>query len=614
MDLAEAQELDLSLLQVGDHRILCPMCSHSRRNRQDRCLSVTVDFEKAVWNCWHCGWSGAKSNREPQASAPHWRRSMTTPAASISLVEPPIPVEETGTELCEQAEAWLVSRGLDKELALSEGVFSKGWSFPQLGHRQGVWFPYRDMKGRVYAHKIRTGESKKFSQAGGAQTFWRLDKVAKGEDLIVVEGELDALSMLKAGVTNVVSVPNGAPMKVSDGRVRPEEDRKFRYVWEARDWINSAQRIILAGDADEPGDALAEEIARRVGKAKCWRVTWPEGCKDANDVLVKHGEAMIKQCLDEAEPWPIAGVYDANHYADQVRCLFEEGIGKGESTGFLNVDDVYTVVPGHMTVVTGAPGSGKSSWINALMVNMASQHGWSFAVWSTEDPPQILIAKLAALKMEKPFFHTGPQVPRLTDADLDAALEWVQNHFVFLTGEGGSTSVEDVIDRLKTAVMRYGVRGAVIDPASYLSRPAPSQSEGSATDGVGQMLEAFKGFATSHDVSVWLVAHPFKMRPNADGTTSVPKGYDISGSAHWYNRPDVGLTIHRPAEARHLTEVHVWKMRYSWIGREGMAELHHDKATGRYAELPFADQMTQFRTTYSFGGGAPTTNPWDGLP
>ena len=74
--------------------------------------------------------------------------------------------------------------------------------------------------------------------------------------------------------------------------------------------------------------ALAEELARRIGKSKCFTVDFPEDCKDANDVLLKHGKATLCNIIDAAEGWPIAGLFDAEHYADQVRNLYENGAGK----------------------------------------------------------------------------------------------------------------------------------------------------------------------------------------------------------------------------------------------------------------------------------------------
>ena len=112
-----------------------------------------------------------------------------------------------------------------------------------------------------------------------------LDDTRGAREIVVVEGEMDKLALEQAGIKNVVSVPDGAPGKVKDGPVpAPEEDRKFEYLWNCRAALDPVSRIVIAVDADAPGQALAEELARRLGKERCFRVTWPEGCKDAGEV------------------------------------------------------------------------------------------------------------------------------------------------------------------------------------------------------------------------------------------------------------------------------------------------------------------------------------------
>lgn len=56
------------------------------------------------------------------------------------------------------------------------------------------------------------------------------------------------------------------------------------------------------------GEALAEELARRIGKHKCYRVRWPDGIKDANDMLRKHGPQSLEKCIKEAEEYPVEGL------------------------------------------------------------------------------------------------------------------------------------------------------------------------------------------------------------------------------------------------------------------------------------------------------------------
>jgi len=85
-----------------------------------------------------------------------------------------------------------------------------------------------------------------------------------------------------------------------------------------------------------------------------------------------------------------------------------------------------------------------------------------------------------------------------------------------------------------------------------------------------------------------VVAHPSKLLRGADGKRPVPTPYDIAGSAHWYNKADNIITVHRdqlePRDQR--VQIHVQKVRFKHMGRIGLAELMYDRVTGRYHERP----------------------------
>lgn len=94
---------------------------------------------------------------------------------------------------------------------------------------------------------------------------------------------------------------------------------------------------------------------RRVGRAKCYHLELPEGCKDANDALREHGADYLAELIDCAVPTPLVGVYSADDYGEDVAFLYERGLMQGKSTGFSGLDELYTVLQGQLTVVTGQP-------------------------------------------------------------------------------------------------------------------------------------------------------------------------------------------------------------------------------------------------------------------
>lgn len=569
-------------LRYGQHRMVCPACGHQRRKKTDKTLSVKIDKDAAVYLCWHCQEEGvvrfegdmprprsdnAPFRRQPVAVAPKKNWQDITPAA----------------------EAFLKARGISVETAKRAGVKSASHYIQALGRMSDcIVFPYLN-KNEEYAAKIRSIEAKGFSSNGAPATLWNLQSFSAGDWLIICEGEMDALTLIEAGYDGAVSIPLGAVLKVaSDGTVNPEEDGKFRFVWEAKKQIDAASRVVICCDADDPGQAAAEEIARRIGKDRVWVVEYPDGCKDANDVWLKHGQQGIDRLISECKPWPISGLYDSSHFFDQLDEMYDKGMGRGEPTGYPSVDDLYSISPGMLTIVTGHPSSGKSEFVDQVMINLAQARGWSFAIASFENEPRLHIAKLISKYMRKPFFEGN--VERITGEELRIGKEFVQSHFSFIyQADGSMASLDSILERMRVAVMRHGIRGAVIDPYNYILKPG----DVTETDWVSVMLTRVRLFAQAHGLHVWFVAHPAKMMRNAEGKVPPPKGYDISGSAAWFAKADHGITVHRPDPVRSLvSEIICWKCRFSWLGKQGTAQLLYNTMTNTYFEIgddPFAN-------------------------
>jgi twinkle protein len=104
------------------------------------------------------------------------------------------------------------------------------------------------------------------------------------------------------------------------------------------------------------------------------------------------------------------------------------------------------------------------------------------------------------------------------------------------------------------------------------------------TEYISQLLGQLKRFAVNHDVHVFVVAHPVKMSRVDGKPPSAPTLYDISGSANWANKCDVGLAVHRPDFDGAEVEIHILKVRHKWVGKPGGISLRYDRITGRYSE------------------------------
>ena len=555
-------------LSHGQHKKVCPSCSQSRKKKRDPSLSIQVNHDYMVYQCHHCGFSGRKNIGEPRMRFERAPR--------------PKPRQVNKTPLTEEALQWLSKRGISDDTAKKVGMYSCNHFIQSEGSEVPcVAFPYM-IAGQEVGAKLRSLNNKGFSCTAPLQTFFNQDNVEENDILFIVEGEMDALSLVECGYESVVSVPNGAIAKVKDHMPRPEEDNSFSFLWDAKDILDKSMRIVIATDGDEAGSAMAEELARRIGKDKVWRVEWPEGCKDANDALITLGREGLENLMNNPSPWPVSGVYDARHFFEQVRDIYENGLDSGMSTGYEDIDPLYTIAGGQITVVTGNPSSGKSEFIDQIMMNLAENHDYSFAICSFENEPHIHITKLASKYLRKPFSKGSAN--RMSADELRAAEEFIQDHFTFLYhADGSHAPLDDIIARMKVAVMRNGVRGCVIDPYNYIEKPRDMAE----TEWVSELMTRLRLFAQAHGIHIWFVAHPTKQQKDSSGDYPVPKGYDISGSAAWYAKADCGLSVHRPDRIHGRTsEVHIWKCRHSWIGKEGVAKLVFDKETSQYMPEP----------------------------
>jgi twinkle protein len=279
--------------------------------------------------------------------------------------------------------------------------------------------------------------------------------------------------------------------------------------------------------------------------------------------------------IDSARPYPISGVNDAQTYADRLNDLYAKGTGKGFSTGYQSVDEIYTVAPSQLTVVTGYPSSGKSNFVDQIMVNLAKSQGWKFAICSFENQPEIHISRLMEIYTKRRFFDGKD---KMSESDKNIAFKFVQDHFLFIDTQGDEPSTLDsILARARAAIKRMGVKGLVIDPYNYIELPRDESTE---TLVISDMLTKVQKFNKAHDIHTWFVAHPSKI--SRSGTDQPrPDGMSIAGSMAWWAKTDCGITVHR--KDNHV-EIAVWKCRYRWVGQQGETTMLYNKTAGTYSE------------------------------
>ncbi|XP_024021254.1 twinkle homolog protein, chloroplastic/mitochondrial isoform X1 [Morus notabilis] len=579
-------ECDISVPGQFNH-LICPMCNGGDQEERSLSLFIEQDGSSALWVCFRakCGWRG--STRAFAESKPAYERP--NKIARIKKIRE-ITIEDLGLEPpCDEIVAYFSERMISKETMQRNAVMQKRYD-----DQFAIAFTYW-RNGNLISCKYRDINKKFWQEADTEKIFYGLDDIKEASDIIIVEGEMDKLAMEEAGFRNCVSVPDGAPPCVSEKDLPPKEtDTKYQYLWNCKEYLKKASRIILATDGDVPGQALAEELARRVGRERCWRVKWPkknevDHFKDANEVLMYMGPDVLKEVIENAELYPIRGLFNFKDYFSEIDAYYYRTFGDefGASTGWRSLNHLYNVVLGELTVVTGVPNSGKSEWIDALLCNLNESMGWKFALCSMENKVREHARKLLEKHMKKPFFNVryGESAQRMSPEELEQGKEWLNETFHLIRCEDDALpSIKWVLDLAKAAVLRHGVRGLVIDPYNELDHQRPSSQ--TETEYVSQMLTQVKRFAQHHACHVWFVAHPRQLQNWAG---EPPNLYDISGSAHFINKCDNGIVVHRnrdpDAGPVDQVQIIVRKVRNKVAGTIGEAYLAYDRVTGRYIDI-----------------------------
>jgi twinkle protein len=525
----------LNSYSVGEYRTRCPQCSPTRRKKNDPCLSVTVTHDSILWMCHHCEWNGGvKENAHLPIRQPRVVREETVELA------PPIPiVSNANHDLSQGSIAWLNNRKISQATAETFKLFTKD---------QKLCFPYY-LDGDIVNIKSRTKDKRFLQEKNATKCLYNIDMLKKHwesvgtKSVIFVEGEMDVLALYEAGYKNVVSLPDGAPQTAKFHK----DDKRFK-AFEHSKWIFDADEVVVATDADENGKALRLELIHRFGKDICKVVNFPRiddwHCKDANECLIQYDTQILQECIQYAEEFPVHGLHGVKEYHDSIQNIYDGNEQRALSTGFKELDKIYKIMPGTFNLITGIPNHGKSNFLDQILLNLAENEGWNFALFSPEHSTPNHIRRLLEKRCRKPF-DIGLHA-RISQDELNEGIQFLDDHFRFIESTEDIPNIEYILKKAKLAKQRFGIKGLVIDPFNQIS---PDRDYAKREDEhIRDIIAKCQQFARNHQMVVWMVAHPHKLQRNDSGVIPPPDLYQVSGSAHWANMSDVALVVHRDFE------------------------------------------------------------------
>lgn len=549
----------------GNIKTYCPQCHDTRHDSRDKSLSV--DLDKGVWNCHYCGWLGHLEYTDDEKK--EWVQQQGWYNPHPIRREPKVyrkPKPRPTTAMSDKALAWFASRGISRQTIEAMRV-TEGMEFmPQKGKEfNTVQFNYYK-EGELVNTKFRTGD-KCFKLCQGAELLpYNIDAIKDTPECIITEGEMDALSFYECGRHDVVSVPNGA-------------NANLTYLDDyLEDYFDNKQTIYIASDTDTKGTLLRDELLRRFGAERCRIVEYGDGCKDANEHLQKYGKESLLQCLANAPEIKLEGIFVVSDFEQSLDTLFESGWQKGVTIGHANFDELLSFETKRLCIVTGIPGSGKSEFIDEIAERLNMRYGWRFAYFSPENAP---LAYHASKLIEKFTGHKfGKQT--LPYGEYQQVKMHLEQDFFFISPKD-DFRLDTILDRAQFLVRKRGIKALVIDPYNRLENEQGNRNE---TLYISSVLDRLTNFAQRNDVLVILMAHPTKQPKTKDGSIEVPTLYDISGSAHFYNKCDFGIIVHRNRE-KECVEVRVSKVKFRHLGKVGIAHFKYNLNNGRYT--PFVE-------------------------
>ena len=421
-------------LAVGKTQGICPLCSHDRKpeNRKKKCASY--DWERGLGTCHNCNSTFQLHTYERKGASD---REYVRPSFSTKTHKAP----------SSKVIKWFKSRGISQD-TLEDLNVSEGPEFmPQTGKQENtIKFNYF-MGNKLVNVKYRDGAKNFKLYKGAEKIFYNINSIVNHQTCVIVEGEIDALSLHEAGIRNVVSVPNGATLNHNN----------LDYLDNCIDYFEDKEKIILAVDADEPGTMLKQEFIRRLGAENCYLVDFND-CKDANDYLVKYGAKELRSIINSAQQVPLENVTTLKNVENDLKDFVKHGFKPGFQVGLENFDDIFSTYTGQFITVTGIPSSGKSDFVDQMVVGYNKMYGWKTAFASPENQPIYLHAH----KLMRKCWGDMPSPGDIGGSTWKKVSNHVNDNFYFIDMD--KYSLESVLRKGAELVKRKGIKCLVIDP------------------------------------------------------------------------------------------------------------------------------------------------------
>ena len=528
-------------LDVGKTQGICPLCSSDRKPKNQKAKCASYDWERGLGTCHHCDSSFQLHTYQRKGSS---EKTYIRPD-SLNVVDP--------KQITSKVFKWFESRGISQK-TLDDLMVTEGSEYmPQTGKSENtIQFNYI-VGDELINVKYRDGRKNFKLYKGAEKVFYNINSIVGFDTCVITEGEMDVLALHEAGITNAISVPNGATLNSNN----------LDYLDNCIDYFEDKEKVILAVDNDEPGQALQQELIRRLGAEVCFMASF-EDCKDANEYLIKYGKEQLKNKINDARPVPLENVKTFKDIEDEITDFVKNGFKPGYQIGLPNFDDIFSTYTGQFITVTGIPSSGKSDFVDQMVVGYNQRYQWKTAFASPENAPTYLHAH----KLMRKIWQDMPRKEDIHTDKWNQIADHCNDNFFHIDME--RYTLESVLRKGAELVKRKGIKCLVIDPFNKI-RDVDCKTE-DVNRYTMEYLTKIEMFAKKYDVLVFIVAHPTKMYKDKDGKIEEPTMYNIKGGGEWYDASYHGILVHRDYEAK-TVKAKVLKVKFQNLGENG-AEAH----------------------------------------
>jgi len=531
-------EFNQHKLEEGKKQGVCPLCSHDRKPKNTKAKCASYDWDRGLGTCHNCNTSFQLHTYQRKGAS---EKVYVRPAEVVH--KPP----------ASKVVEWFKTRGISQQ-TLTDLRISEGPEYmPQTGKTENVIKFNYFMGDQLINVKYRDGRKNFKLYKGAEKVFYNINSIIGYEYCVIVEGEMDVLALHEAGITNAISVPNGATLNSNN----------LDYLDACIDYFEDKEKIILAVDTDEAGIALQTELVRRLGSEACYLASF-EDCKDANEYLQKYGKEKLSERISGARPVPLENVTTFRDIEDEVTDFVKNGFKPGFQVGLQNFDDIFSTYTGQFITVTGIPSSGKSDFVDQMVVGYNNNYGWKTAFASPENQPTYLHAH----KLMRKHWQGMPTAADINSEKWNQVADHCNTNYFHIDME--RYTLESVLRKGAELVKRKGIKCLVIDPFNKV-RDVDCKTE-DVNRYTMEYLSKIEIFAKKYDVLVFIVAHPTKMYKTQDGKIEEPTMYNIKGGGEWYDASYHGILVHRDYEQK-TVKAKVLKVKFQNLGENG-AEAH----------------------------------------